>query len=644
MGIPRLTQDLHPYASRVDLGTSATLSTSTRSIQHLVIDGPSLVYLIYNKLLASSASRCPALEGVLPSNSEINQGFHHFLTDLEENGVRIHHIFFDGGLPISKRLVRLDRMDKVRLQLEGYRTLHPLDPMVVSRGDINFEAALWTTPTNSPRNARLPSPPFMVASAIESLWASKWMNLVSIVPGEADSFCAEAVREISGAVLTNDSDLAVHDLGPNGSMALLGSIEKRSAVQGKDQASLTILSLHPQHVAERLGVPSLIRFGFERYLDPSVSTAIVIQRVKDGSRLEALRKEYDHFAEQYLSQEKVTEPTRFLNDVDPRTAELIVSFPISPSISLTPIPEDPTRDSSWSYGADIRKLAFSILAWSVPGSHQQTMTECARRGPRIASTMVLQLSETEVGENLLQIISSLNQSFPIDSSNTPAYRSKITDLLDWYMFAAEKVQQQKLELGKQPTDLSLLYSTLGLVHGQPSNKAKVSWGNIHFLGNMYAVLYSLRMLKQISEYVLRDRGGERDPIPRQERQDAESSINKAKGRDTEKSVEILIRELCAKLKTMPHIEDLFLDVADLRSRIRGLNVEIRNIAVARLANPESVHKIGHDDEHASVGNNAEAAAQRRNNNDTRIIMPENEKQWMTAKRKRKKPRKSKLSV
>lgn len=636
MGIPRLTQDLHPYANRVDLGTS-TLSAGANSIQHLVIDGPSLVYLIYNKLLAFRASRSPFQDGGQPRYSEINQGFRYFLTDLEENGVRIHLIFFDGGLPISKRSVRLGRMEKVRHQLEVYRTVHPLDPMMVPNGEINFEEALWTTPSISPRNAR-PSPPFMVASVIESLQASKWMNLVSIVPGEADSFCAEAVREISGTVLTNDSDLAVHDLGRSGSMALLGSIEKRSDVQRKDKASLTILSLDPQHVAERLGIPSLLNFGFERDLDPSISTAIVIQRVKDGSRLEALRKEYDQFAEQYLSQEVMTGSTLFLNDVDPRTAELIVSFPDSPTISLTPISEDPNRDSSWSYGADIRKLAFSILAWSVPGSHQQKMTECARRGPRIVSATVSQLSETEVEEQLLKIINSLNQSFPMGLPNTPAYKSNSTlALLDWYMFAVEKVQQQKLELGKQPADLLLMSSTLGLIHGKSSNKAKVSWEEIHLLGNMHAVLYSLRMLKQISEYVLRGREGEQDPGPGWH--DTDSTINEAKSPDTKEAVKILIRDLCAKLKTMLHIEDLFLDVVDLRSRIRGLDVEIRNTAVAKLANPESVEGVGHgDDEHATGGSTAKTAGpQQRNNDDTGIIMHENDKQWTIAKRKRRNP-------
>src|SRR4051794_40318818 len=104
MGIPRLSQDLHPYADRVPIG-KLNPSTSTLNIEHLVIDGPSLVYLAYNRLLAYRASRSPVLNGGIPRYSEINHGFQYFLADLEDCGAQIHWIFFDGGLPIAKRSV-----------------------------------------------------------------------------------------------------------------------------------------------------------------------------------------------------------------------------------------------------------------------------------------------------------------------------------------------------------------------------------------------------------------------------------------------------------------------------------------------------------------------------------------------------------
>lgn len=618
MGIPRLSQDLNPYAERVYLGTSP-LSISAHKIDQLVIDGPSLVYLIYNKLLAYRASRSPVLDGGLPRYAEINQGFHHFLSDLEKCGVHVHHIFFDGGLPSWKRSVRLDRVEKVRLQLELYRTLHPLDPMVSPVGDIQFEEALWTTSTMSTRKAMPPPPPFMVASLIESLRDSKWKDLVNVVPDEADSYCAQAASEISAAVLTNDSDLAVHDLGSSGSLALLGSIEKKSSGQGKDKTLLTILSLNPKTVAERLGVPSLLHFGFERYLDSSLSAAIVRERARDESRLESLRTEYDNFAEQYLSSRARSAAPFLLDDVDPRTAELIVSTPDSPHVYLTPMLEDPSRDSSWSYGAEVRKLAFSLLAWSIPRPGLKAVTESLRKGQRITSTTVPQLSNTQLEERICQMVHTLEQSFATAATTTPPNKASSTLFLDWYILSANMVQQQKLELGKHPVSLSLIQSSLGLMNWRSGDRPRTSWDEIHFLANMHAVLYSLRILKQIAEYILRGR----HQVPK-------STVDKNGTNDGEEPIEVLTRELAAILNTMPPIEDLFLDVADIRSKIHELNVETRNAAIVRLTNPmDDVDEHEHKS-HTVVGDphnvkNSEA-------------IPEDE--WTTSKRKRKRKRAS----
>ncbi|KAK5062717.1 hypothetical protein LTR84_004791 [Exophiala bonariae] len=628
MGIPRLSQDLHPYADRVPVGKLYP-STSALNLEHLVIDGPSLVYLVYNRLLTYRASRSPVLNGGLPRYSEINHGLQYFLADLEDCGAQIQRIFFDGGLPISKRPVRLDRTEKVRSQLELYRTMHPLDPMVISVGDVDFEEAIWMTPSISSRKSVPPPPPFMVASAIESLCSSKWRNLVSVVPGEADSFCAQAMSGISGAVLTNDSDLAVHDLGENGCLALLSSVEKKSSAQTKTVTSLTIMSLHPQHVAQRLGVPSLLRFGFERYLDPSLSTAITSQRAKDSSRLETFKREYDNFAEQYISPQAGSDAMPSLTDVDPRTAELIISWSHSPTVYLTPILEDPSRDSSWSYGTHYRTLAFSILGWSIPGSHPIGITEFARKGPRIASTTVPQLSEIHIGEHIKQTIKDLRRLFPNNATEVPTNDHGSTLLLNWYILATHKVRQQKSDAGKQPPTLSLIQSTLGLMRHQANNKARATWDEVHFLANMHAVLYSLRMLKQIADYVLRGR----------EPEHTQPNHEESKSQNNGVSTETLLRELTVMLSKMPDIEHLFLDVADLRSRIQELDIEVRSAAIARLANLGDESADGNDDHRlGAVNTSAVPKTNQKLASAAAHITRETEKHWITAKRKRKRAR------
>lgn len=564
MGIPRLSQDLNPYAESVHLGTS-TLPLNTDRTDGLVIDGPSLVYHVYNSLLAYRVSRSPVLDGGVPRYSEINQGFQHFLLAFEECGVRIHHIFFDGGLPLSKRPVRLDRMEKVRLQLERYRMLHPIDPMMKTIGDIQFEAALWNTPVISTRKATPPPPPFMVASVIEFLRASKWMHLISVVPDEADLFCAQAASENSAAVLTNDSDLAVHELGPNGSLALLGSIEKRSGRQGKGKISLTILTLHPKTIAERLGVPSLVHFAFERYMDSSISTAMARGRARDEARLEKLKVEFDIFAKQYLPSQVPTKPAFPLTDIDPRTAELITSAPGSPHIYLTPLLEDPSRDSSWSYGSDIRSLAYSLVASSNSIPNPVAVVEHARKGQRIASTTVLPLNNTQLEDQLRQMINKLEQSYttyPDTASTPPDEADRTSLLLNWYLLGANTVQQQLLAQGKRPVRLSLLHGTLGLMKQHRSDPPRVTWEEIHFLAQVHAVLYSFRILKQISEYALRIqcRGHGHESTDGDDFDDAEITKN------DQEPIERLVRELSARLKDMPPIAELFLSVSDLRTR------------------------------------------------------------------------------
>lgn len=85
MGIPRLTQDLSPYLE------SAVISSRRQNeaqvvLDTLVIDGPSMVYHVYNRLTShqrdnfygSVSSIC-----CLPSYQDLNSAIDQFLTDLE---------------------------------------------------------------------------------------------------------------------------------------------------------------------------------------------------------------------------------------------------------------------------------------------------------------------------------------------------------------------------------------------------------------------------------------------------------------------------------------------------------------------------------------------------------------------------------
>jgi len=85
MGIPRLTQDLNPYTERIALGRGD--SQGLFNFQRLIIDGPSLVYFVYNKLLAVKLSHRLAPPGAVPTYLELNNAVLQLLVDLEEQGV-----------------------------------------------------------------------------------------------------------------------------------------------------------------------------------------------------------------------------------------------------------------------------------------------------------------------------------------------------------------------------------------------------------------------------------------------------------------------------------------------------------------------------------------------------------------------------
>lgn len=87
MGIPYLTRHLLPYADAVVLGSSD--NTELPRLQSLVVDGPSLVYDVYYRLLASMSPACNVLD-VQPTCNEVSRGVVSFLYQLASLGVEVY--------------------------------------------------------------------------------------------------------------------------------------------------------------------------------------------------------------------------------------------------------------------------------------------------------------------------------------------------------------------------------------------------------------------------------------------------------------------------------------------------------------------------------------------------------------------------
>ena len=684
MGIPKLTQTLQPFAERVILGAHSSKNndqqnrspiSSIPKVTSVVIDGPSMVYHIYHRLISvktqsltpfnhrslSPKSRHPLL--FQSTYAEINHAVLTFIIYLQSKlGVEVQKIYFDGGLPASKRDVRLARLEDGRRKLSQFRELHgnlssgfnggwrdaydgsfvPASTLLSSDADekdelegnasrragcINPECLFVSAPPLPSSLKLLPPPPFMVPAAIEHLRShlppptvnaaqhrrpqKPGSSLIHMAPAEADDYCALHARRTGAAILTSDSDLLVYDLGLNGSVLFFKSLElspDSSIISGskfvEQETPVFGTRYHAPSIASKLNLPGrnaggtpLQRFCFERSRDASHST-LELKRRCLGTLSTSEEGHYKEFLQHY-STDHILLPdgdkgreigamqsqrsSRVFPGLDPRLAELVVLFQqlrspartenmesrsrtddhqkdeideydedgdremfdlveqdldIDLPIFLPPVIEDPSRDSAWSYGREIRKLAYGLLGRVFVPARDPTLsgtttgegkkrgkveqlriTEYHRRGTRIAGVPIdfpSSFRNLEVHiQNLLDSIHShgqhesqqisspsncISKSFPVSPALPPAL---IPSSRFWHPFALTLLTVQRLHNSK-PAPSS------AFADGYLLNHACVpkSWDDVHDQASLEAVLYSLRMLKQtaslVAEYAYRE--------------------------------------------------------------------------------------------------------------------------------------------
>lgn len=87
MGIQGLTVKLQPYATPATLGSYNSYNANdSQDTSRVIIDGPSLAYYVYYRLLASKPASLNAFDSA-PSYKELGQGALVFLDTLSEHNV-----------------------------------------------------------------------------------------------------------------------------------------------------------------------------------------------------------------------------------------------------------------------------------------------------------------------------------------------------------------------------------------------------------------------------------------------------------------------------------------------------------------------------------------------------------------------------
>ena len=419
-------------------------------------------------------------------------------------------IYFDGYLPLYKQKTRLQRLENSRRELLDFKAKYA-DGVPILPATYRFTSTSATAymPLDSPlprsnRYNGIPAAPFFVASIIETLLESKYAALTDVVPGEADTFCAAAARKADrGALIfTNDSDLLVHDLGPERGVVFLKQIEFITD-DGKTNHSRTSDTIRARcfwnhNIAQRLGIDNCKRLVFEIKYDPSTTLKAAIKRAKrplsDASALTEFLSEFDPELLELgpPQQDHHLKPDRQMNRyLDPRVSELVLQVTEKISVELIYIYlpaliEDPDRASAWNNTTEDRAFTYSCLQYYIPANVRiRLINEVFRKGDRIATTQIPLLSKSDTSEyarRLLQRIQDHQKN--IREKGMAPYGF-------WRSYAVSRVT------GSEPSTEA--FQSVFRGEGMASFW---SWRDVQLTAQIEAVLYSLRILKQLLRYLV----------------------------------------------------------------------------------------------------------------------------------------------
>ena len=415
-------------------------------------------------------------------------------------------IYFDSYLPASKRPERIQRLIKSSRDLTKY---HSTFPTKVPRGNARHavDAAVDLFPSAWPmeKKAKPPPPPFLVPAVIDALRNSpNFGSLVKLVPGEADGFCAEHVRQHGGTVLTSDSDLLVYDLGEAGGVVFLADIDT-----DVETHSLKAPQYRPADLSRRLSLTTdtgLQYLAFEISRDHHLTLEQAVERAKKNGTILTSQDDYSEFIEQYLSPEVAPTPGKAeIPPLDPRVSEIVlrslrVAGAAGPTSNNNLVPHSsndvglemylpllldcPSRTSAWEASKPVRQLAYGVLH-SGRGSSIASVSEMRRLQSASSGSQVSVPSSADMdglGASLLGVL-----------SNIEAGISK-PDLL-WAVLAIYQDIVMTMDRGRgYPISLEVL--------GQDA-KGKLdvcSWEFLHCLAQTQASYYSLRMLRQVLDF------------------------------------------------------------------------------------------------------------------------------------------------
>lgn len=355
------------------------------------------------------------------------------------------------------------------------------------------------------------APPFLVPTVLDALTCSKYAAVSVIVPGEADVYCAKAVRNGGGTILTNDSDLFVHDLGSHGVVSMIHQTELRPTEEGEKDERIACqifrLSIfRPREIAKRLGLVDLQRLAYVFLKTRKVLTLpeAIIQAKEHG---DVGSLSFQGFLEEFATDISITELETFCPDslanyvsyappLDPRVSELMLQFTATSQdtvyMYLPYLIDDPSRSSAWLVSTKQRSFAYSIPNHLHDGQQKRPRTIVAeghRRGDRVLAQQIFLPPPDDFSLQSNELLVKV-QNFVETFADYPK------DVI-WRAYALADVYRWYLDNSKAPPSREAMTRLMtGL------SKPISMWEEMHLSAQIEGALYTLRMTQQILAYTI----------------------------------------------------------------------------------------------------------------------------------------------
>jgi hypothetical protein len=314
----------------------------------------------------------------------------------------------------------------------------------------------------------------LAPSLREALERSPFASRTRIVPGEADDSCAVQAKDASRSIVfTSDTDLLLFDYPAETLVVLFQDAE--SPVGRK--------AISPSRTAEKMNLQNLVPFayaiqqrsseGHEDLISDARNTDITLSAYLNFSR----RYKAEVISPAYLKKHTNLPPA--LQDLDVRVYEFVhEALNGSPNmpVYLPLLIEDANQASAWTMAQDIRTLAYSLLA--PPTS---TVQEYKRKAQGISPQQLSIYSASAIQVSVRDLEAQIAAVLKWSESKD------ISPRLLWSLFALSIVLAEVNIAPPLPLVLRVLNADFDN-----------TWAYIQLGARLQAVLYSLRMLKQVA--------------------------------------------------------------------------------------------------------------------------------------------------